>query len=116
MTRYYMRNLNVYPLNRLLHGFQDLLPSDVGREYPAPVGIARHPFEGRPQGIIAEPHAGRRAALLDRLHGLAQEPPHLDDRLVGRPQMLFAAVDDAPHAFLDRAILDVDPVDPGQAL
>ena len=30
--------------------------------------------------------------------------------------MLFAAVDDAPHAFLDRAVLHVDPVDRGEAL
>jgi len=57
---------------------------------------SRAALRGRREAGNSSARAGRRAALLDRLHGLAQQSPHLDDRLVGRAQMLFAAVDDAP--------------------
>src|SRR5271167_2850564 len=114
--RYMWRAPAWIPSGRKSDGLQDLLPGDVRCQDPAPVGVARQHLKGRAQRVIARTHAGRGAALFDRLHRLAQQTPHLDDRLVGRSEMLLAAVDDAPHALLDCAILHVDPVDPGEAL
>src|SRR5262249_41042920 len=39
-----------------------------------------------------------------------------DDRLVGRAQVLARAVDDGPHALLDRVVLSVHAVDAAEGL
>src|SRR6202035_850886 len=87
---------------------QDLFRGNVGRQDLAPVDLERQHLQGRAQRVVARSHAGRSAALLNRYHRLAQQPAHLDDRLIGWTKMLFAAVYDRPHALLDRAVLHVD--------
>src|ERR1700676_5286106 len=72
------------------HGLQYLLLRHVGRQYRAPVGVARQYVEPGRQRVIARAHARRGAAVGDRLDRLAQQPAHLDDRLVGGPEMLAA--------------------------
>src|SRR5439155_14618111 len=44
------------------------------------------------------------------------QPPRLDDGLVGGPEMLAGAVDDAAHTFLDGAVLGIDAIDPREGL
>src|SRR5262249_45705524 len=39
-----------------------------------------------------------------------------DDAVVGRDQVLLGAIDDRPHAFLQRAVLDGDPLDAAVAV
>jgi hypothetical protein len=51
-----------------------------------------------------------------RTDRVAQQPPHLDDALVGGAQMLMTAIADRPHALLDRAVLHVDAVDASEGL
>src|SRR5215472_1523963 len=113
---YIRRDLGFDPRNRRSDRLQDLLPRDVRRQDLAPVDFARQHFESGAQAVVTRRQPGRVAALLDGLDRLSQETAHLDDRLVGGAEMLFAAVDDPSHAFLDCAVLHVDPIDPSKAL
>src|SRR5882757_3584600 len=99
-----------------LHGLQDPVPGDVGRQRPVPVGIAREDVFTGLDRIIAGASAGRLLARFDCLHRFAQQLASLDDRLVGRAEMLAAAIDDPAHAFLQGTVLLVDAVDAGVAL
>src|SRR5689334_19610143 len=66
--------------------------------------------------IVAGAGAGRIATLLHGDDRRAQHAPRLADRLVGRSQMLFRAIDDAAHRLLQGAVLLVDAVDTAVAL
>src|SRR5207245_5493792 len=88
----------------------------LGRQRLAPVSVLRQHALGGAQRVVRAVDAARRAAVAHGLHGLEQEPARLDHRLVGRPQMLARAIDDRPHALLDRAVLHVDALDPREAL
>src|SRR5205085_3216731 len=92
------------------------LLGDVGRHYLVPVGVARQHLFAGPDMVVARTGAGGIAAILNRHDRLAQHAPRLPDRLVARAEVFLRAVDDRPHAFLQRAVLLVDAVDPGVAL
>ena len=75
-----------------------------------PVRLARQYLQGTAEIVVARRDSDWGPTGANRVDRLAQQPPHLDDALVGRTQMLLTAVADRPHALLDRAILHVDPV------
>src|SRR5262249_27638644 len=57
--------------------------------------------------------SGRVAAILDRVNGPQQYLAQSNDRLVGRPKVLAAAVGDRAHALLHGMVLRVDALDAG---
>src|SRR5262245_21425925 len=99
-------------LSRGSDRLKNFVPGQLGRQDLAPVGLTRDHALGGAQRGVGRPGAARHLPGGHRLDRLQEEPARLDDRLVGRPQVLPAAVDDGPHAFLDGAVLGVDPVDP----
>src|SRR5436190_18500206 len=101
---------------RASHRLEDFLLGDVGRHDLVPVGVARQPLFAGPDRVVARAGAGGIAAVLNRHDRLAQHAPRLPDRLVARAEVFLRAVDDRPYAFLQRAVLLVDAVDPGVAL
>src|SRR5438309_7416243 len=97
-----------------LHGLEDLGRRQLRHERLAPVGVARQHAFGRAQRVVARLDPAGRTALLDGLDGAEEQAAGLDDRLVGRPEMLLAAVDHEAHALLDYAVRGVDSVYPGE--
>src|SRR5258708_34734784 len=93
-----------------LRGLQDLVLGDVGRQRQVPVGIAREDVFAGLDRVIAGAGAGRLPTRFDCLHRLAQQLARLDDRLVGRAEMLAAAIDDRAPAFLQGTALLADAV------
>ncbi len=74
--------------------------------------IGRQHQRGRAHAMMSGIDAGRRDPLLRQRLGRAQEPvPGHDDAVVGGDQVLFGAVADRTHAFLQRGILDGDAGD-----
>src|SRR5262249_25934469 len=69
-----------------------------------------HAFAGA-QRVVRRPDAGRSSAGLDGLDRAHQQAAGLDDGLVGGAEVLLRAVDDAAHALLGGAVLDVAAVD-----
>ena len=67
-----------------LHSLQDLVPGDVGRQRPMPVGVAREDVLSSRGRVVAAAGAGagRLPARFDGFHRLAQRLARLDDRLV----------------------------------
>ena len=62
--------------------------------------------------LVLRIDAGRNRPLLrQRLRGPHQAVPRHDDAVVGRDQILLGAVDDRPHAFLQRRVLHGDARD-----
>src|SRR2546430_7253369 len=73
-----------------------------------PIGLAwDHAFSGA-QCIVRGIDATRGTTRLDGLDGLDEQAARLNDGLVGRPEVLFGAVHNAPHAFLHGPVLRVD--------
>src|SRR6266851_4896389 len=99
-----------------LHLLQGLRPRRVGREQRTPVGVARDHRLRRLQDVVRRLDARWDAAGLDRPRRLQEQPARLDHGPVGGAQVLARAVDDGPHALLDRAVLGIDAVDAGEGL
>src|SRR5216683_2883763 len=99
-----------------LHLLQGLRPRRVGREQRAPVGVARDHRLRRLQDVVRRLDARGDAAGLDGPRRLQEQPARLDHGPVGGAQVLARAVDDGPHALLDRAVLGIDAVDTGEGL
>src|SRR6266849_4089502 len=95
-----------------LYPLQDLRARRIGSEQRPPVDLARQHRLRRVERVVRRLDAGWRPTVLDRLGRLQEQPPRLDDGPVGGPEVLAGAVDGAPHAFLHRAVLGIDPVDP----
>src|SRR5205814_199001 len=94
-------------------------PEDYLKSVRLFFSIERHEGEYMFAGcdrIVAGAGAGRLLAGFVGLHRFAQQLARLDDRLVGRAEMLAAAIDDRAHAFLQGTVLLVDAVDAGVAL
>src|SRR5712691_8982348 len=99
-----------------LYPLQNLRTRRIGSEKRPPVDVARQHRLRRVQRVVRRLNTRRRAAGLDRLGRLQEEPARLDDGLVGGPEVLAGAVDGAPHALLHRTVLGIDPVDPREGL
>src|SRR5712692_4573967 len=99
-----------------LYPLQNLRTRRVGSEKRPPVDLARQHRLRRVQRVVRRLDPWRRAAGLDRPGRLQEQPPRLDDGLVGGPEVLAGAVDGAPHALLHRPVLGIDPVDPREGL
>src|SRR5712691_1532121 len=93
-----------------LYPLQNLRMRGVGSEQRPPVDVARQHCLRRVQRVVRRVNTWRRAAGLDRLGRLQEQPARLDHGLVGGPEVLAGAVDGASHAFLYRAVLGIDPV------
>src|SRR5690348_11037567 len=92
------------------HRLQYFLRRDVGREDLAPIGVPWQYLQCAIEIVVARRDTGWGVTRAHRVDRLSQHPPHLDNALVGRAQMLLTTVADRPHALLDRAILHVDTV------
>src|SRR5262252_1717475 len=86
------------------HKFRSLIPAATLRQQAT---LYRWPGAGSTQN----PCRGGIDSLPNRTCGLKQHTAHSDDRLIACAQMLLASVDDGTHAFLDRMVLRVDPLD-----
>src|SRR5262245_17175697 len=76
-----------------------------------PIGLAwDHAFSG-PQCIVRGLDTTQGTICLDSLDGLDEQAARLNDGLVGRPEVLFGAIHNVPHAFLHGAVLRVDALD-----
>src|SRR5712692_4764851 len=100
----------------LLYPLQNLRARRVGSKKRPPVDVARQHCLRRVQRVVRRLDTRRRAAGLDRPGRLQEQPPRLDDGSVGGPEVLAGAVYSAPHAFLHRAVLGIDAVDPREGL
>src|SRR5262249_36984244 len=71
---------------------------------------------GRTQVVVVRAQSEWIFVPLDRIRRFQQQSARHRDRLVGGPQMLFRAVDDRPHAFLNGSVLGIDSVDSCEGL
>src|SRR6266850_6072586 len=95
---------------------QDLGARRVGRDEGPPVDLARQHGFRRVQRVVRRLEAGRYPTVLHRPGRLQEQTSRLDDGLVGGPEMLAGAIDDAAHALLDGPVLGIDTVDPREGL
>src|SRR4029453_3613632 len=94
-----------------LHRGQDSASSHLGRQELMPIGLAwDHAFSG-PLCIVRGLDTTRCTTCLDGLDRLDEQAARLNDGLVGRPEVLFGAVYNAPHAFLPGPVLRIDALD-----
>src|SRR4029079_12806601 len=74
--------------------------------------VRRQHDRRRPHALVLAGDAGRRAPLVDeRLDRLEQPVPGHDDAVVGGHQVFLRAIDDRPHALLQRGVLHADALD-----
>src|SRR5215468_2908093 len=71
--------------------------------------VPRQHHRRRSHALVHRIDAGGEFALVyERLDGAQQPVASHDDPVVGRHQVLFGAIDDRPHAFLDRGVLHAE--------